>query len=255
MKDAWRLAVGTLSAVRVAPPTRVDPHVARSAMLLAPLAVLPLGVAVALVCGLGPAVGLPDLAVGLLAVATLVLGTRALHVDGLSDVADGLTASHDPARSLAVMKTGPSGPAGGAAVLVVLGLQAVGFAALAAGPGQGPAAAVLAGLVVCASRCALTLTCATGVVSAGEGLGRTFAGTVPRPAAVASWLVATGLLTAAGTWAGSAWWQGPLAGGLGAVVVAGLLHRTTRRLGGVTGDVYGAAIELALVALLLGVSL
>lgn len=255
MRDAWRLAVGTLSAVPVAPPSRVDPQVARSAMLLAPLAVLPLGVVVALVCGLGPAVGLPDLAVGLLAVAALVLGTRALHVDGLSDVADGLTASHDPARSLEVMKTGPSGPAGGAAVLLVLGLQAVGFAALADAAGRGPAAAVLAGLVVCASRCALSLTCATGVASAGGGLGRTFAGTVPRPAAVTSWLVATGLLTTAVLWAGGVWWQGPLAGGLAVLVVVGLLHRTVRRLGGVTGDVYGAAIELALVALLLGVLL
>lgn len=247
MRDAWRLSVGTLTAVRVTAPTRVDRDVARLAMLLAPLAVLPLGLAVALVCWVGSALGLPDLAVGLLAVAALVLGNRAFHVDGLSDTADGLTASLEPARSLAVMKTGPSGPAGGAAVLLVLGLQATGFAALVEHP-------VLAGLVVCASRCTLALTCVRGLRSAGAGLGSTFTGTVPRSAAVASWLVAAGVLGAGAAAGGLDWWQGPLACILAVLAVGALVHRTTRRLGGVTGDVFGAAVELSLAALLLGLS-
>ncbi|MEZ5159525.1 MAG: hypothetical protein R2709_01430 [Marmoricola sp.] len=39
--DAWRLAVGTLTAVPVRPPMTVDRRRAGLAMLLAPLAVLP----------------------------------------------------------------------------------------------------------------------------------------------------------------------------------------------------------------------
>ena len=40
LRDAWLLAAGTLTAVRVPPPSRVDRSVAGLAMVLAPLAVL-----------------------------------------------------------------------------------------------------------------------------------------------------------------------------------------------------------------------
>ena len=41
--DGLRLSVGTLTAIPVAAPSRIDRDVARSAMILAPLAVLPIG--------------------------------------------------------------------------------------------------------------------------------------------------------------------------------------------------------------------
>ena len=100
--------------------------------------------------------------------AVLVLGTRAFHVDGLSDTADGLTASYDRERSLEVMHSGTSGPAGGVAVLLVLGVQARRSRSLSAVP-AGP---VLVGVLVCVSRCALVLTCVRGVPAARpDGLG------------------------------------------------------------------------------------
>lgn len=258
MRDAWRLAVGTLTAVPVAPPRTVDRRVARHAMLLAPAATLPLGLAAGLVCWAGPRLGMPALAVGLLAVAVVVLGNRALHVDGLSDTADGLTASYDREKSLAAMRSGTSGPAGGVAVLLVLGLQAVGLGSLAAaGHAQGVVwPAVTAGLAVCVSRCALTLTCAPGVPGAREGgLGGTFVGTVPHAAAAASWIVAALVLAGSGALdPTTTWWHGPLGCVIAVVVVSALVWRTVRRLGGVTGDVFGAAIELALAALLVTLS-
>jgi adenosylcobinamide-GDP ribazoletransferase len=45
-------------------------------------------------------------------------------------------------------------------------------------------------------------------------------------------------------------WQGPLGVGFAAAVVAWLSARTARRLAGVTGDVLGAAAELATAAVL-----
>jgi adenosylcobinamide-GDP ribazoletransferase len=45
-------------------------------------------------------------------------------------------------------------------------------------------------------------------------------------------------------------WQGPLAVALAAAVVVGLSAHTRRRFGGVTGDVLGAANELAVTAAL-----
>ena len=247
MPDALRLAVGTLTALRIGPPTTVDRRTAGAAMLLAPLAVLPLGAAVTLVLYAGRWLSLPPLVLGLLAVAVLVLGTRALHVDGLSDTADGLTASYDRDRSLAAMRTGTSGPAGGVAVLLVLALQAASIASLAWAP-RGP---VLVGILVCVSRCALVLTCVRGVPAArADGLGETYTQSVRPLAAVAVWLGALVVTVLVADWAGVAADRGVLAVVLAVGVVLALVRRAATRFGGVTGDVFGAAVELALATLL-----
>ena len=246
--DAWRLSVGTLTALRLAPPRVVDRPVAGRAMVLAPIAVVPLGAAVALAAMLGHRLRLPLLVVALLGLGVLVLGTRAFHLDGLSDTADGLAASYDRERSLAVMKGGSAGPAGVAAVVLVLTLQA---AALGGILGERPwgRAAVLAGVAVCVSRAALVLCCARGVEPARpDGLGVTYTQTVPRPVALVVWVVATSALAVMSAWAGLPWWRGALAAVVAVTVVVALLDRTSRRFGGVTGDVFGASIELALAA-------
>jgi len=252
--DAWRLAAGTLTALRIGPPRAVDRRRAGVAMLLAPLAVLPLGAAVVVVAAGGDALGLPPLLVALVALGSVVLGNRCLHLDGLSDVADGLTASYDPERSLAVMKTGTSGPAGTVAVVLVLGLQAAGLAALLAEAG-GWRAGVLAALAVCSSRAALATCCVRGVPAARpDGLGRTYTETIPAAIAVLVWIVAAAALGAVGHWAGLDWWRGPVAVLVAALVVVALVRRSVRRFGGVTGDVFGATVEAALAALLAALS-
>jgi adenosylcobinamide-GDP ribazoletransferase len=193
-------------------------------MVLAPLAVLPLGVLVAAVLLAGDALDLPPLASGLVAVGALAAGSRALHWDGLSDTVDGLTASYDAARSLEVMRSGTSGPAGVLATVVLAGVQGVSFAALVDDP-------LVAGGLVCLSRCALWIVCCTRVPAARPaGLGASYAGTVPLPVAVLG-----GVLLA-------------VTGGLAVLL---LVRRTTTRFGGITGDVMGAAIELALAVTLL----
>ncbi|WP_209305889.1 adenosylcobinamide-GDP ribazoletransferase, partial [Mycobacterium sp. PS03-16] len=148
ISDGWRLAAGTLTVLPVGAPRRVDRATARTAMLLAPLAALPLGAVTAGIVLAGNTVGLAPLITGLLAVGALALGSRCLHLDGLSDTVDGLTASYDRDRSLHVMKSGTIGPAGAVALIVVLGLQAAALAALADRPGG----ALLAGSAVVASR-------------------------------------------------------------------------------------------------------
>lgn len=251
MRDGWRLAVGMLTVVRVEPPRIVDRDVARAAMVLAPLAVLPLGLAVAVIGGLAHAAGLPPLVIGLLCVGTLVLGNRAFHVDGLSDTADGLTASYDRELSLAVMRTGASGPAGGAAVFLVLGLQAAAFASIVAST-EG---AVLAGVLVCASRCALLLTCVVGVPGArADGLGGDYAGSVPRLAAVLGWGLVTIVTAGFVAWTGGDWWRAPIAVVTAVALILVLVQRAVFRFGGVTGDVFGAAIEVGLAALLVALA-
>lgn len=247
MPDALRLALGTLTVLRVPSPRRVDRRTAGRAILLAPVAVLPLGAAVALTLWGSRQLGLSPLVPGLLAVGVLVLGTRAFHVDGLSDTADGLTASYDRQRSLDAMRTGTSGPAGGVAVLLVLGLQAAALTWLALTP-DGP---WLAGVLVCLSRCSLVLTCARGVPAARpDGLGETYTQSVAVPAALATWVVAVLVSGAGVAAAGGTFARGAVAAVLAGLVVLLLVRRTVTRLGGVTGDVFGAGVELCLATLL-----
>jgi adenosylcobinamide-GDP ribazoletransferase len=252
--DAWRLAVGTLTALPVRPPRLVDQRRAGAAMLLAPLAVVPLALVVLVIAGVGGELGLPPLVVALLAVGAVALGNRGFHLDGLSDVADGLAASFDRERSLAVMKTGTSGPAGTVAVVLVLALQVAGLASLLATDDAWRAGA-LAGLAVCVSRASLAACCARGLRPARpDGLGRTYTQTVPPWAVACIWLVGAALLAVAAHAAGLDWWRGPVAAAVALVAVAVVVSRAVRRFGGVTGDVFGACVEVALATLLVALS-
>lgn len=243
--DALRLSVGMLTCVPVPAVMAVTPRVARAALLCAPLAVAPLGVVVALACWAGARADLPPLAVAFVALGLLALGSRALHLDGLSDVADGLTASYDRERSLEVMKGGTAGPAGVAALVVVLGAQAAALATYGAGARE----AIVAGACVAASRGALWIVCAAIVPPARtDGLGVTFARRVPLAVTVTGWVVLAVLAALVDPV------RGPLSVSAAAVAVLLLTWRCVRRFGGVTGDVYGAAIEVALAVLLVGLA-
>jgi adenosylcobinamide-GDP ribazoletransferase len=257
MLDALRLSVGTLTVVPSGAITEIDRRTAALAMIIAPLAVLPLAVAVVLVGWLARTVGLPSLAVGLLVVGGLTLGSRALHLDGLADTVDGFgsgwtvrssTARATDARSAArerslmVMRRGDVGPMGVVALIIVLGLQAVAVGVLIEGlPG-----ALLVGAAVCCSRAALCLTCLRGVPAArGDGLGVAVAGSVPRMAAAGCWLAVLLIMGWAGWLSGHSSVDGVVAAVAAAAIAGLLVYRCVRRLGGVTGDVMGAAIEIA----------
>lgn len=247
LTDSWRFAVGTLTAWRVQPPRRLNRAVAGPGLVLAPLAVLPLGLAVTGVLVAGHELGLGPLAVAAVAVGVLALGSRALHLDGLADTADGLTASYDRDRALAVMRTGDVGPAGAVALVIVLGAQVAALASLATSTGG----ACLAGVLVCVSRIALPLLAVEGVRAARpEGLGATVAGSVPPSIAVAVVAAAASVTAAATSLTGGNPAQGLAALAVAVLVVVALGYRCVRRLGGITGDVLGAGVELALAALL-----
>ncbi|MEU4521631.1 adenosylcobinamide-GDP ribazoletransferase [Amycolatopsis sp. NPDC024027] len=237
------MAVGTLTTVPVPAPRVIDRRVAGRAMLLAPLAALPLAVAAGVIVWAGSATGLPALATAALALGAVALGSRGLHLDGLADTADGLGASYDRAKALDVMRRGDSGPTGVATLVLVLLVQ---VGALTAANPVTAAAGVLVG------RCTLSMACARGVPTARpDGLGATVAGSVPRAAAVAVGVAAAGLAVLL---PGLPWWRGPLAVSLAYAVAGALLWRCTKRLGGITGDVLGAGVEAAVAAALVALS-
>lgn len=193
------------------------------------------------------ALAVPPLVAGLLTVGFLALATRGMHVDGLADTADGLGCYGPPERALAVMRDGGAGPFAVVTLLVALGAQAAALASLAAGaPGQVVATVALA---AAAGRAGFGWVCRRGVPAARPGgLGATVAGSQPW------WVPAVWWVALAGAGSALCGPPGIAAVVLGAAVVAGLSRHTSRRFGGMTGDVLGAAGELATTAALVALA-
>ncbi|HEV2727336.1 MAG TPA: adenosylcobinamide-GDP ribazoletransferase [Solirubrobacterales bacterium] len=221
-----------------------DPEALARAAFLFPLVGAGIGLAAG-AAALGLVEVLPAFLAGLLAVALELALTGALHADGLADSADGLGGS-DRERSLAIMRDHTLGTYGACALAIDLALKAAALGALAEADALGPVVAALA-----ISRATpLALGRHLPYARAGEGTGRLLAGRV----GTASVLIGTGLaLALAVATAGTA---GLALFACAAAVTAAVGLLAYRRLGGVTGDVMGAAIELsATLALVLAVAL
>jgi len=245
--DGLRLALTTLTVLPVRGRVAVDRRTAGVAMVLAPGVGLLLGVVAASVGKVLHTAGV-DLLASVLAIATLALLTRGLHLDGLVDTADGLASYRPREQALAVMRSPEAGPLGVATLVLVLLAQVAALDACE-DAGRGSVAIVLAAVT---GRAAVTLACTRGTPAASPtGLGATVAGTVPRLAAAAVALAVVAMGAAAGVADDDLpWWAGALAVVV-ALVVADLLRRhAVRRLGGITGDVLGALVELTAAALL-----
>jgi adenosylcobinamide-GDP ribazoletransferase len=189
-----------------------------------------------------------------LAIGVLALLTGGLHLDGLADTADGLGSRRPRDEALAIMRRSDVGPFGVAALVFTVLVQVTALATV--NPGW-PGAAALAAAVV-TGRVAVVLATGPGTPAARPGgFGALVAGATSARARV----TATGVLLAVAAVAGVvSWGRYPAVRGAGAVLAgllaAGLLRRLARRrLGGMTGDVFGAQIELATAAVLVTLAL
>jgi adenosylcobinamide-GDP ribazoletransferase len=244
--DALRLALTTLTVLRVQGPQRLDRRTAGRAMELAPLVGLLLGLAAAGVLSVFQALVDVPLLPAALAVAALALLTRGLHLDGLADLVDGLASYRDPEGTRAVMKSPDLGPMGMVAVSLALLVQVAAVMTCAL-HGRGSAALVLA---VVTGRLAVLWACTRTPAATEEGLGALVAQTAHRTVA-AAWTVAVA--------AGFGWYatvgadQEQLVRTVLAVLIGLALawvvgRHAVRRVGGITGDVLGALCELAITA-------
>ncbi|MET0235600.1 MAG: adenosylcobinamide-GDP ribazoletransferase [Kibdelosporangium sp.] len=228
-----RLAISWLTVLPVGSGP-VDRRTAGHAIALAPLVGLLLGLLVAAMSQ-----GVHGLLGGLLCVGLVALLTRGMHLDGLADTADGLGCYGPPERALAVMRDGGVGAFAVVALIVVLGLQAVSLATV-------PWGAVVLAFVV--GRAAFSWCCRQGMPAARpDGLGALAAGTQPIYVP-AGWFFF--LAAAAVPVVPDKLWVGPLSVVIAAAVLVVFTWHIRRRLGGVTGDVLGAACELTTTAVL-----
>lgn len=250
MIDGLRLAI-TLFTVAPLPARTANRASATVAMALAPAVGAVLGAVLGgLLVGLH-ALRMPPLLAGSIVVGTAALLTRGLHLDGLADTVDALGAYRSRQQALAVMKKADVGPFGVAALVVTLLSQAAAVAAL---PARGWPATLAAVVVATATgRTAATWACRRGVPAARpDGLGALVAGSVGGPALALGTAAVAALAFAAVP--GRAW-QGPVVV-LAALTITLLAQRhVLRRLGGITGDVLGAAIEVTTTLTYLGLLL
>ena len=247
----WRDLVACLRFFTRLPLPAAGPHAAPDLARLAlmtPVAGALIGAIGALALLLAFALGLPPLLGAALAVSALVAVTGALHEDGLADLADGFGGGATPAQKLAIMRDSRIGAFGAAALALSLILRVAALAALLErGAGQAAAGLVLAGAV---SRAFALLPLALLAPARAEGLGAG-AGRLSIRGAAASGgaaLIIAALLGLAALGLGRALLAFALA--LAAALAVASLAR--RQIGGQTGDVAGAAQQVAEIACLIG---
>lgn len=238
---AFRGAVGFLSRLPVGTDDRAWAAFARTPAAF-PLA----GYLVGAVVALAVLPSLPPPTTALVFAIWLYLLTGITHLDGLADTGDAAAVHGSPDERLRVMRDPAVGTGG--ALFASLAVVGVALAGLALAPIP---TAVAVGLVVAAevgAKVGMAVLVCLGTAP-HDGMGASFTTQVGPRSLVMVLLAAApaAVLT----------WPDPAAGlALGAAVVAALaiLAWANARLGGVTGDVLGAANEIArLVALHVGV--
>ena len=182
----------------------------------------------------------PPLLSASILVAVLVVLTRALHLDGFMDCCDGLLGGFSRARRLDILRDPNVGAFAVTGVVCLLILKVSAIMALPAKSGLW-----LLFLLPCLSRWAVLLTMEIFPYVREDGIGTPFMG---RTSALQRILPLTVTMLSALIFLGAA--------GLVLMAVAGATAWgvgawSSKLLGGVTGDVYGAAIEVAEVSVLI----
>ncbi|EHQ88524.1 cobalamin 5'-phosphate synthase/cobalamin synthase [Desulfosporosinus youngiae DSM 17734] len=183
----------------------------------------------------------PPLVLGALLLAAELILTGGIHLDGFMDSMDGLLSARSPERILEIMK---DSRVGAHASMALVGLLLLKFAFLAS---LTPSAFAVLIVMPMLSRWVFQIGVIRFPYARSQGLGKGFhesSGWIP-------FLLSGGLI------GGISYFLlglgGPLALGVTALLITFMASKISKLLGGLTGDLYGAFIELAEVICLLAV--
>lgn len=217
------------------------PSTFRGVMLWFPVVGLIVGAAAALVTGLA-ALRLPAPLCGLLGCLAWVLVTGGLHLDGVADCGDGLLVEASPARRLEIMKDSRLGTFGGIALFFALAIKVTALGTLAAR--FAPAAIGWTAFPALAAVCCMAATLARSLAVAAMrlptarpgGLGATMNDGITRRGEIIALTLSFGICLLNGA-------RGLAGAAAGLLTAWMLLSAARKRLGGVTGDVFGCLVE------------
>lgn len=250
-------AIGLLTRIPIRLQVAYDEQLFRRSVVYYPLAGLIVGLIVAC-CGWGLSSVLPTGIAAVLTVAIWIYVTGGLHMDGLMDTADGLFSNRSRERMLDIMRDSRVGAMGVVAGVLQIAIKIALMVEL-----FNHADGVMAGAIICAaigSRAWMAAAIAWWPYARGEasGMGSPYQGVQTRHAvaslaassvlqlAVMLVLVQASVMSLAAALLASA-------GFLFIIMALGtwLASRIARKLGGLTGDTYGAMCELVETSLLL----
>jgi adenosylcobinamide-GDP ribazoletransferase len=238
--DDLRLATALLTRLPMPHPEGAMPTGLARAQRAFPLVGAMIGLVVGLVDLSLLKIGIPALAAAALALGASAALTGALHEDGLADVGDGFGGGRDRAAKLSIMRDSRLGTYGAMVLLV-------GFSAKLSALASLPAAAIIPGLVVAHAlgRAAIPALAASLPFARDDGLGKS-AGRPDAATAITAALIAIVIallcLTAK---------EALLAMAVTVAGAAAMAALAWRQIGGVTGDVFGAAEQVVETAVLL----
>jgi len=232
--NSWRMAAGFLTTLPIRSQIGLSPRGLGRAAGWFPVVGMVLGAAL-IASWLLAGQWFPNLLAGAVVTLVWVLLTGGLHLDGLADTSDGLLASQTPGRRLEILHDVRVGAFGAIGVALFLILKDAAVGAL-----SNPLPLLLAPML---GRWSLVLGGVFPTVRP-DGLGVDFQSGLTRRG-----LAAAALVTALA--AGLLGWRGLLAFAVAHAVVFALFRAARLRLGGVTGDILGAACELTELSVLL----
>jgi adenosylcobinamide-GDP ribazoletransferase len=179
--------------------------------------------------------------------AMLIVGlaawvTGALHLDGLADTVDGFGGGRDSNTALRIMRDPSIGSYGATALVLVIGLKVTAIATLLA---RGEALAFVVAAPALSRWTIPALAVSLPYARVEGGVGRAVTQECGITGLVGATAVAAGIaLATLGV-------DGLMAWALVALTAVCIARQARRRIGGVTGDVFGASVELAEASVLL----
>lgn len=180
------------------------------------------------------------------AVAAMAVVSGVMHLDGLGDTADALSA-RDAASAERARKDPSLGPAGVIAIGLVLAGEIAALGSLAGTVGAVATGCALTAVAACSRILPLVVARLAGRAVA-DGLGGWFAQRISAAAVLVAGVSALSIVLAGAWLAGPGSWVVIVATGgtalIGAIVAAGIVARR----GGLDGDGMGAIVELSVVA-------
>jgi len=236
-----RMAAGFLTRLPVAPKdVAAERGSLARAMALFPIIGAGIGAAGGLALLAGFELGFGPLASAFLAIAVTVAITGALHEDGLADVADGLGGGSDREARLRIMRDSRAGAFGVLAIVFSIGFRVSLLSAFFT-PGEAALALIAVGAL---SRAPMAPMAYLMGPARTDGLAAA-AGRPDRTAVVIAKVSALVIaLVIIDVWAA-------IVAAIAVAVAAGWVAiLAARRLGGHTGDVFGAAQQVAEIAAL-----